>query len=165
MTRSTEQQPLPIADSPEPADVAILGQPRRVFVVLAVLASIVLTAVAVTLIGLRWSRVSFPDAVLIARGDDASQDTEIVVRSDEDRHEVARARLTKDGDYECIVMVERGQRYSLRATLGDRVLMDQSVAIPANGNVLVTIHVPLELRKRPTTQPATQPAPPETVAP
>src|SRR5689334_8680324 len=80
-----------IAGAGGAARVPLPGEqpPSPTFVRLAVLIALGLTMVTVGLVGWRWLMVRFPNAALIARGDESADGVEIVVRGDDGR-ELAR---------------------------------------------------------------------------
>jgi hypothetical protein len=130
--------------------------PRRTFIHLALVATVLFTLITVGMLGWRWARVTIPDMTIAVRGDATAADTEVVVNCDDDHREIARGKLAAENNYTFVVMVERHKRHSIRATYGTTVLLEGPIAMPGSGDILIMVKMPPELRTPPATAPAAQ---------
>ena len=129
--------------------------PRRFYVRLALLAAVLLTLITAGMLGWRWYQDRFPNAVLVATGDQTADGVEVVVKT-EDGREVARGRLSAQNEYQFAVLVEQGY-HLVRATLHDQTFLEQRVFVPNARLLQVKIEVPPALQQM---MPATAPSPP-----
>jgi hypothetical protein len=151
-------------DSPPPARAApadpVPGDTRRPRLAIAgVVAAIAITLGLMGMIAFRWYRVKFPNAAVLAWGDETAVGTRITVRSLNDGRLVAEGRLLPKDGYSFVVLVEEGD-YVLRAAMDEETFVETRIFVPANRGVPIQIRVPPHLRPQtqPTTAPATQQA-------
>lgn len=140
-----ELAPLPLA----PGETL----PRPIFVRLALALAAAIILLAVGTIGWRWFSVSFPNAILLTRGDASSEGVEIIVSADNGR-EIARNTLTTANDHSFVVLVEQGV-YAVRADANGKPFLHRRFYVPNARAVTVDIEVPADVH--PTTAPATRP--------
>src|SRR4051794_38585219 len=155
MTNLPENPANDASSTTDSAD-AVLGisgrLPRRLYVRLAVVAAFLLTLITTSTLAWRWYQDRFPNAIILATGDQTAAGVEVVVRAD-DGHEIARGTLNEQNNYQFPVLVEQGF-HTVGPGVGPKSLSDQRLFIKKKNIAEWKSRAPPDLRGPPATQPS-----------
>lgn len=113
------------------------------FVRLALIVTVLFVLVSVGAVGWRWYNVRFPNTAMSVRGSVECEGADVTV-SDDDGNPIFHGRLTRDNQYQLIVLVESGF-YTIVAQRSGEVLVRDRIFIPSTGGVQVQVAAPATL--------------------